>query len=420
MKTRMQDLKISIIRPFRTNIGDYAILKGTISALTKLHLAPKYAFDPEPVLSKNFFESYNISPIYTLPTKIEKILTENRENLFLYFPPLFSFPTEIYKLKKISKEIDILFHIGGSRFGCGFTPNGIAEILNAYSKKRILNAELIIGGVSIEVESCNPFYKSIYKLFIKNVNHIFVRDNISKENLITLGIPSQQISLILDFAFWMHPIESKKTQYIKESIKIQSSGQKIIAISPRIFDLKENNRVFREKYFSQLIKLIEDLHRKNFFVVLLPTSNIPITFTPPYNQDDSSLCWEIKTKLDFNVPIIETSQLEPEEIIEILKIFQGIIASRMHAAIFGTLANIPTIHIYNSQKGLGLFATFFQNEIPLFSMQEFLEKNAIDLIIKELIKNLEENKRTFLKRIEIYRNESLMKIQNVFNNLKMD
>lgn len=359
---------LALLRALYSNIGDLAIYKGTLNVFSELGIKPKYIFDPEPSFPEGYLQNYNLNLIYTFPTLLEQELQKNRRNPANYLRPTLHLPNELIQMHNLKKKIKHLFCLGGARFGDRFTPHVIGEILNAYSKTRLLNAKLIIGGISIASQENNYLFKKIYQKFLNQVTHLFVRDNISYDNLRKYHIPSENCSIICDFAYWLDPMESACSVNIKTNIDEYSNGSPVIGIAPGM-DISS----MKMEYKTSWCHLIRTLNSRGYSIVLIPTSHNPKCLTPPYDKDDYSFCQSINSELGFNLPIIQTKKLEPEEIIELMKKFACVISSRMHGAIFSTIANVPTIHIYNEKKGLGLFDTFFKETVSLYSFEHFLD-----------------------------------------------
>ena len=156
---------------------------------------------------------------------------------------------------------------------------------------------------------------------------------------------------------------------------------------------------------------------KGTILYWIPTSHNPKCLAPPHDKDDYGFCHLINLKLKLDLPIIQTKQLEPEEIIEIMKEFDCTVSARMHGAIFSTLADVPTICIYNEQKGLGLFNTFFNDSVRLYSLEEFLDYNKTHLSLIRDLEELLDVKSPYSETIKNMREASSKRIYDVFADL---
>ena len=400
---------LALVRALYSNIGDLAIYKGTMNVFSQLYISPKYIFDPEPMFPEGYLEGYSLNPVYTFPSLIEKGIQRNGNNLVSYIKPTLHLPSDLLNMLKLRKEIDCLYCLGGARFGDKFAVNVIGEICNAYCKKRALGANLVIGGISIASSSNNYLFKKIYKRFLNQVTYLFVRDNISYSNLLRYDFPPDRCSVICDFAYWLNSLQSQRSMEISVNLEESFRGFPLIGIAPGM-DIKSS----KKEYLRSWCRLIQTLYDRGYSIVLIPTSHNPKCLTPPHDKDDYGFCHTINSKLNLNLPIIQTKELEPEDLIEIMKKFDCVISARMHGAIFSTMANVPTIHIYNEQKGLGLFSTFFSNSVRLYSLEQFLD---YDNTYSSLISDLEELldvKNPYSETISNMKKISSKKIQDVF------
>ena len=403
---------IALLRALYSNIGDLAIYKGTMNVFSHLHIEPKYIFDPEPTFPEGYLEDYNLNLVYTFPSLIEKEIQQNEKSPFNYIRPTLSLPSDLLHMLKLRKEIDCLYCLGGARFGDKFAVHVIGEIVNACYKKKILNADLVIGGISIARSDNGYLFKRLYSKFLNQITHLFVRDNISYSNLVKYDFPPEKCSIICDFAYWLNPLRSQRSMEIMTKLDESSKGFPLIGIAPGM-DIKSS----KTEFLISWCHLIRTLYDKGYSIALIPTSHNPKCLTPPHDKDDYGFCHLINSKLNLNIPIVQTKQLEPEEIIEFMKKFDCVVSARMHGAIFSTIANVPTIHIYNEEKGLGLFNTFFNDAVRLYSLEEFLDYSRFH---SNLIRDLEELldvKNPYSEAINNMKKISSKRIYDVFVNL---
>lgn len=409
---REEQPTVALLRALYSNIGDLAIYKGTMNVFSQLQIESKYIFDPEPTFPEGYLDAYNLNLVYTFPSFIEKEIQRNEKSLFNYVRPVLHLPSDLLCMLKLRKEIDCLYCLGGARFGDTFAIHVIGEIINTCYKKRILNADLVIGGISIASSENGYLFKRFYQRFLNQITHLFVRDNISYSNLQKYDIPPEKCSVICDFAYWLDPLRSQRSMEIVEKLDEFSRGVPLIGIAPGM-DLKSS----KTEYLMSWCRLIRALYDKGYNIVLIPTSHNPKCLAPPHDKDDYGFCHLINLKLKLDLPIIQTKQLEPEEIIEIMKEFDCTVSARMHGAIFSTLADVPTICIYNEQKGLGLFNTFFNDSVRLYSLEEFLDYNKTHLSLIRDLEELLDVKSPYSETIKNMREASSKRIYDVFADL---
>lgn len=239
------------------------------------------------------------------------------------------------------------------------------------------------------------------------------RDKRTFNFLQRLGFPANKLSLICDFAFHIDPERTARTDEISSMIR---ECEKPVGIIPDVSKLKHPNSGFENKYFQRLLKLVQKLKDRGFSVLLIPLSHTRLANTSPYTQDDYEACIAVNRALGMDLPIIQTKNLEPEEIIQIMRDLNCVISvGRLHGAVFGCLANILTIHIYFEEKALMLKDLF--EKFPLFWCHDWVTHPNIDEKIIALI----ENKPTvdYKDQIINWREQSLKEIRSALKMMEV-
>ncbi|MDO8870314.1 MAG: polysaccharide pyruvyl transferase family protein [Methanobacteriaceae archaeon] len=395
----MKPRNIGLIRAVHSNKGDMAIFEGSLEIFSLLNIEPTHVFDVEPGFPSDYWDNRNIKIIDTSLSSLEK----NRSK---YHAMKFLLTNETPSLQNIN-DLDFIWYMGGSRFNTRFAPHVLAEILNAYYKKKILNSKLILGGISTETPSNSYIYKNFYRQFAKNVEVFFIRDKISLSNLSSFKIPEEKLNLVIDFAFWLNSKKSEATVKLTKNIQENPKDLPIIGVIPVTSGL--HSRKYSERFINMLKKIQDD-----YSIFFIPTSNNANVVSQPYEQDDYAFCLELNSKLEKKIPILDINNLEPSEIIEVMKKLDFVISMRMHGAIFGVLANVPTLHIYYRNKGLGFFKTFFKNKVHLMSINEFMDDFEINNLFKCLKESIDQKKNYG----QIYREIIIKEKKNSFEIIK--
>lgn len=401
---------IGIIKPNYGHKGDFAILKGTLTVFRQLGVNIDFLIDPDVDLPENLF---TVSIIRTWPTIFQQnVVCGKGIKKQAYLKALTTLLTWRPKV-----DIDLLWYIGGVRFGAISSRYAIAELLYSLYLKHHFKAKMIFGGISIAIgkNTLSKLYTSfIYKKAIMNVDYILVRDKQSFNFLRMLGYPANKLSFVCDFAFHIDPKRTTKTDEISSMIK---ECEKPVGIIPDVSKLKHPKSDFDNEYFQRLLKLVQKLKNEGFTVLLIPLSNTRLANTPPYTQDDYEACIEVNTRLGISLPVIKTKNLEPEEIIQIMQDLDCIISvGRLHGAVFGCLANIPTIHIYFEEKSL-MLKDLFGGDFPLFWCHDWLTHLEIDNKIVSFIKNPPTV--NYRKEIDIWRKRSLEEVKQALKILEV-
>ncbi len=88
----------------------------------------------------------------------------------------------------------------------------------------------------------------------------------------------------------------------------------------------------------------------------------------------------------------------------------------MHGAVYGALANVPTIHLYEDRKSLEVIGNVFGNAIPLIKLFDFAEgneSNEIARIVGNLLRKKNEISFEIKSRLKTTRENSIGKLRYV-------
>jgi polysaccharide pyruvyl transferase WcaK-like protein len=89
--------------------------------------------------------------------------------------------------------------------------------------------------------------------------------------------------------------------------------------------------------------------------------------------------------------IINIRDLTPHEIISVFSNFEIVISARLHGAVLGTLAHVPTIHLYEGGKSVEVIGEVFGDLVPLIKLKTFAAGDEIENIV-QIIERMLENK----------------------------
>lgn len=357
------------------NKGGAAIFYGTLSALRKIGIKFEYIIDPEPFFP---FDLLKLKPIYRFSDELSITPLPTINPLCTIKPflrcTLNSFDPKIRNLKGKS-----IWHIGDSPFSdtrSVFSIIGQVYALETLSE--VIGGDIIIGGVSIGVPRTkfgNIFLKN---LFCKYVDYTFTRGRHSSKVLEHYKIDKSKYSEICDFAF---QLDAQKIIHSSEKInKLEESGKPIIALIFRDYS-KGNNR---ERYIKKISVLVDLLCYTGYEVYFIPTT---YSFLTPEND----LLFIKKILKIPDSKIINIKNYHPGEIISIFQKFDLVISARLHGAIFGVLANIPTIHLWDSAKSLEVLDEVFNESVSLIGIHDFTTTLKINELLNQ-INSLIDNK----------------------------
>lgn len=396
---------IGMIKANYGHKGDLAIVRGTLNTFKELNFKVNSFIDPDISMPADAYD--DISIMRSWPSILQQnVISGQGIRKRAYIESLHSYMT----WKPEPFDLDYIWYLGGVRFGAMAQKYAIMELVYALFCKDRFKRDLIFGGISItrrEDPLSKLYTKILHKRGINKIDFIFTRDTRTFEFLKKQGFPENKLSFICDFSFHLNHMRTDKTELIAQSIKEFEQPIGIIADTSM---LKRVGTNFDNERFNRVLKLIKSLKNERFSIFLIPLSNLKLSNPPPYTQDDREACNEINKKLGCNFPIIDTNDLLPEEIIEIMTSLSAIISiGRLHGAALGCLANIPTFHVYFEEKAL-MFKDYFE-DFPLFWYKDWMSNVNID---NEIIKSIQSYEAMIYdKKINLWRNRAMNEIKRV-------
>lgn len=298
-------MKVFLSHSFwKDNQGDVTVLKSILNELEKIPYVQvdfEYVKPKETILKRYWLK-------FTRFVKADIILFATRDDLSLtYCFPL----TVLYEffLAIILRKPSMLFAAQIGPFGNGFK---------------------------------GKLASSLVALFLNRINLITVRDRISKQELIRLGVTKTPVYLTADLGFILEPIDAKGAEILLSRCGVSRKKEKILGINisalayhyafPRIESL-DKKRIMYVDLFGRLIdRVIEEL---GVTVVLVPSVS-----------DDRIIEREIYERVSCKDRVyLITKQLEPEELKGIIGLFEMFITSRFHPLVHSTSMLVPTIAI---------------------------------------------------------------------------
>lgn len=360
------------------NKGGTAITYGTLKVLRELGIGYKYIIDPEPFPTE-FFTSYNLTPIYRYSDVLCKKPMPSISPIYTFKPfikcLINSYTPQIRQLHGIP-----IWHIGDSPFSDQRSSLSIlGQVIALKSLKAVINGKLIIGGISLGYPRTKTGELAL-RHFFKSVDYFFIRGAETYNTLGKLGVPDDKMSIICDFAFHLDKKNSSESN--KYAKLIREGGKPTIGLILREYSYGAH----RENYIKSIKKLVNKLLEYNYGVSFIPTS---YAYLIPEND-------QIFLKNVLNVDnhnIINIKDFTPEEIISIFSNFDAVISARLHGAVYGTLANVPTIHLYENRKSVEVIKDIFGETVPLIKLSDFAESNGLNEITKIVGEFLRKKKR---------------------------
>lgn len=276
---------------------------------------------------------------------------------------------------KAIKGCDLFISGGGSLLqdvtGCKTIPYylGIVRLALHYKKKVVFYSQGI-GPVNKSVS------KWLIKKIVSKVDHVFVRDNFSKQLLLDLGVTSP-ITVAADPVLGI-AIDKSLVSSIKDSF----GEQKTAGICLRPWD---NNKQIINSLLPHLKQLIEE--------------GYVLYFLPMYYDQDLDISQEIYNQLGDQVKLIN-KKLTIEEALAYTASFDFVIGMRLHSLVMAVVANTPVMALSYDPK---VKAFVDEMQIPYcIDVQQISTENTGEVLMS-LIENLETEK----QRLKLAYNKKL-------------
>jgi len=204
--------------------------------------------------------------------------------------------------------------------------------------------------IVLYAEGAGPFNskigKTISKIFFSRCAYISVRDKISLEYLVNLGIDKKRINLVADSAFLLQP-SARSLSYRKDGKRL--IGVAVSGLATKYgFPCKKGSDQYKS-FIIYMAKLIDWIIKNlNAYVIMIPHV---VQVTRNDYQAASDILKKVKDKDQ-----VETlsKNLRAAEFKKAISYCDLVIASRMHAAIAALSTYVPIIGIAYSHKMSGV------------------------------------------------------------------
>ena len=198
----------------------------------------------------------------------------------------------------------------------------------------IFIAKIFKKPVALIGNGFGPVNKSLNKKMVRallnKVDYISIRDKNAVLRLQSLGIKTK-IELSADVTFMIDGWKNENLEIIFERENIPFN-ENTVGISIR-------NWKNKERYISEISNFAQHLLKEGYQVLFLPMQ-FPI---------DVEISREVAESLNGEVYILE-KEYTPKEMIKIISEMHIVVAMRLHALIFSTIAKVPAIAIEYDPK----------------------------------------------------------------------
>ena len=272
---------------------------------------------------------------------------------------------------RIYDDVDVVINSGGDYLsGEKFTLCGFLNIIYA----------LWLGKPVVLFAESLGYYRYLLNRIVgryvfENVNLILVREDLSKEYLLKIGIDPEKVHVTADPAFLLSPAPRSRIDEILRSENIIMTSGPVIGINPSGLISRYRDPVKSEESYTQsMISVIDHLIETRDANVLL----IPHVYTP--GSDDRRIIGEIIKNVNNPQRVFqiknEYTAAELKGIIQLCDIFIG---SRMHATIAATSLYIPTVGIAYSHKMNGILGSLLDMDQYIIRINQLNDTRLIEI-----------------------------------------
>ena len=250
---------------------------------------------------------------------------------------------------------DIILDLSGDSLsdkGSHSFVNMLAILVAVVMKKPLIFYSQSIGPF-------NSINSRIAKFCMNRASAITVRERITRDYLIRIGVRPEIIHEFGDCAFTLHSAGQNRAEEIlkQEEIPVGDSRMVGISVSSLISDIsKEVSHAAEpsdrlDSYLTLILRIVDDLTSNGRNVLLIPHVIAPSSWI----RDDRSVCKEVLGRVRDKDRVWTLSKdYSPEELKSIISSCEFFLGSRMHACIAALSTNIPTVALGWSHKYDGI------------------------------------------------------------------
>ena len=258
----------------------------------------------------------------------------------------------------------------------------------------------------IYAQSVGPFNSKISRYFVRwlfsRAAFVRVRENISKQELVKIGLNRDKILVVPDAAFALKPSSEEKIKTILEHHDLQP--QRFVAVTIRQWYAKGRADVADEykRYLKEIVKVIDFIvNNLKLKVGIIPHVTGPTQFENdliPSRQVLDLVRWKDKI-------VIIDDELSPSQLITLYAQARFLIGTRFHSVIFALITGTPCIAIsYFGPKAFGIMQMLGFEKYVL-DIKHFKASNLIELL-KEIMEKREEIVEYIKAKVTILKKES--------------
>lgn len=298
-------------------------------------------------------------------------------------------PVAVYKA---IKQCDLLISGGGSLLQDVTSDRSLYYYLSIIRLAAMFNKKIMLYAQGIGPLTRDMAKKSVGKV-LNLVDLITVRDEISRQELVALGVTKPPIHVTADAVLSMHPVDSLLGKRLLKDYTLKGVSPKI-GVSLRRWKHETAYRI-------DLARALDALHEE---------CNGNIIFIPMQHPADTNEAFAV-AKLMKHEPIILEKSYTTTELLALAGSMDLLIGVRLHALVFASLMEKPVIGISYDPK-IDNFLHMI-GKTPIGTLMA-LDSDMVAKEGKRLLEDPAANSET-LTRIRALREESLRNAHFAFS-----
>ncbi len=392
--------KILLLNVGWSNKGNVALVNSTINIINSIIPGAEFVLTgPE----DKFYDKKIMKPV-SMGLSIRNLFVTLNTSYYFLHCVLFNLLKKFKINMSIAKhsclyeyyDSDVIVNSGGDALSGENDFGSLLSLLNILYAT-ILGKPVVLFSESIGYYQ-NPFVKFISKIVLNRTKLILIRENLSKNYLIDMGINKPEILLTADPAFLLKKSEETVIMLLLKNEGIENIKRPLFIINP-------SGLIYNR--FNSNIDLVEviadtiDFLKKNLNATIIL---IPHVYTE--DSDDRTVIENIFDKLkDKSTVYCIKDEYSPEDLKGIIGLADLFIGMRMHALIAATSQCIPTVSIAYSHKTYGIIGEMLGQNNYILDIKN-LDYESLTSKISEAWENRNLIKNDLSKKIPEIKNKA--------------
>ncbi len=255
------------------------------------------------------------------------------------------------------RSCDALLVIGGDNITLDYGLASLAWHVRFAQHAKRMGKPVIVWGASIGPFSGDPFAERLAADFLRNIDHVTVRETISRDYLASIGV-ERNVSLVADGAFVMSPETVDITGFWPRAGAAGVLGFNISPLIQKFRPAGESHEVLQREVVGFLVEVLK---RTDAGILLLPHVD-PLDGSSE-NSDSHYMKAILRMLGDQSGRVaLAPATLNAAQLKYVLAQCQYFIGARTHATIGALSSYVPTVSIAYSVKAKGLNRDLFGDE----------------------------------------------------------